>query len=584
LFLVVVCFLSKSAFSETGIDSLNKLLKSAAIELEEESIIYSKLAKYYKQINSDSAEHFARKGLNLANKIKSERGIVKNYIELAHIYLTHDSLHKSINYYLEAAKYFNDYSDTADMVILWLKLGSVYERVSLYSKALDVYFKGLKLAEAASHSDIPRYYNNIAVIYEIIEDFDNAVLFNYQASLYFQKHNNREELGYTYNNIGIVYARLKNYDSSIVYFEKAMELFDENSDTYGFSNVYFNIGRVYSIADSIDLAHHFYQKGINATEALDVEFGGSKKYLQGKLNYSIGELYNHTAKYRKAIPYFIIAYTNSTRSSNIETAKLSAFELSIAYENLGLLDSSLFFYKNYTIYNDSFNLAKNDQKIAQLGFQYELEKEKEQQEINTKLLKNKHRQKELTYVILLVGIGLLLLLLIFYYVVQRNIMKRNALKRANLLLKKENLEKELDYKNKQLTTNVMYLIRKNEFIEKISKRLKHAFSNYEDGNQGIIEGILFDLDKSSSNDLWKEFEIRFQEVHRDFYEKLINKFPDLTLNEQKLCAFLYLKMSTKEIASVTYQSIDSLRTARYRLRKKLGLNRDENLVNFLSRL
>jgi len=130
----------------------------------------------------------------------------------------------------------------------------------------------------------------------------------------------------------------------------------------------------------------------------------------------------------------------------------------------------------------------------------------------------------------------------------------------------------------------MYLIRKNEFIENISEKLKNTTLGKEEENQNLIESVIYELDKSSSNDLWKEFEIRFQEVHGDFYNRLINNYPDLTPNEQKLCAFLFLKMSTKEIASITYQSYESLRTARYRLRKKLGISRDENLVAFLTQV
>jgi DNA-binding CsgD family transcriptional regulator len=62
------------------------------------------------------------------------------------------------------------------------------------------------------------------------------------------------------------------------------------------------------------------------------------------------------------------------------------------------------------------------------------------------------------------------------------------------------------------------------------------------------------------------------------------QFPNLTAQDLRLCAFLRLNMTNKEIAAITYQSLESLKTARYRLRKKLGLERDENLVAFLIRI
>jgi len=75
----------------------------------------------------------------------------------------------------------------------------------------------------------------------------------------------------------------------------------------------------------------------------------------------------------------------------------------------------------------------------------------------------------------------------------------------------------------------------------------------------------------------------FQEVYVGFYKKLNEQFPNLTPNDLRLCAFLRLNMTSKEIAELTFQSPESLKTARYRLRKKIGLDRTENLVAFLTK-
>jgi DNA-binding CsgD family transcriptional regulator len=83
----------------------------------------------------------------------------------------------------------------------------------------------------------------------------------------------------------------------------------------------------------------------------------------------------------------------------------------------------------------------------------------------------------------------------------------------------------------------------------------------------------------------KEFSVRFQEVHQGFCEALLLKFPDLTQSELKLCAFLRLNMSTKEISELTGQRLLTVEHARYRLRKKLGISNSEvNLVTYLSQI
>lgn len=96
--------------------------------------------------------------------------------------------------------------------------------------------------------------------------------------------------------------------------------------------------------------------------------------------------------------------------------------------------------------------------------------------------------------------------------------------------------------------------------------------------------MIKELLQNTSQDVWKEFELRFQEVHSDFYKNLNKTFPDLTPNEKKICAFLRLNMSTKDISAITYQSTRSIDMARFRLRKKMKLENDENLINYLAKL
>jgi DNA-binding CsgD family transcriptional regulator len=81
---------------------------------------------------------------------------------------------------------------------------------------------------------------------------------------------------------------------------------------------------------------------------------------------------------------------------------------------------------------------------------------------------------------------------------------------------------------------------------------------------------------------WKEFETHFANVYEDFYKRLVQRHPELTPGERKLCAMLRLKLSTKEIATLTLQNPQTIDIARYRIRKKLQLSQDINLVSYLS--
>ena len=130
----------------------------------------------------------------------------------------------------------------------------------------------------------------------------------------------------------------------------------------------------------------------------------------------------------------------------------------------------------------------------------------------------------------------------------------------------------------------MYLTRVNEMVLMIAEKLRKMELSDGSLNAQIVQSIISELERTSNPDNWKEFEVRFQQVHTDFYKKLGDQFPDLTPNELKLCAFLRLNMSTKEISSITYQSQNSIMVARSRLRQKLGITKDENLITFLAQL
>ena len=83
--------------------------------------------------------------------------------------------------------------------------------------------------------------------------------------------------------------------------------------------------------------------------------------------------------------------------------------------------------------------------------------------------------------------------------------------------------------------------------------------------------------------IWNDFESRFENAFDSFYNILLERFPTLTSNERKLCALIRSGLSSKEISILTFQNSHSVDIARYRLRKKLGLSNDDNLMDFLIR-
>jgi PAS domain S-box-containing protein len=155
------------------------------------------------------------------------------------------------------------------------------------------------------------------------------------------------------------------------------------------------------------------------------------------------------------------------------------------------------------------------------------------------------------------------------------------LEKSLIAKEKTELQRNLQHQTQQLNMKVTQLIEKNELAYNIINQLKKIESKDQDTRKRI-KTIVFDLQKSTSENFWAEFETSFGLVNQSFYERLYQAYPDISKNERKIIAFLRMNLSTKDIANITHQSIRSIEMARSRLRKKLNLSRSQNISTFLS--
>lgn len=169
------------------------------------------------------------------------------------------------------------------------------------------------------------------------------------------------------------------------------------------------------------------------------------------------------------------------------------------------------------------------------------------------------------------------------YVKDLTVLKKAEELEKELLQKdKDQLENDLAAKNRELNTKVTQLIETNELVNGVISRLNDILEIENQDKNRQIRFIIKDLLNRSKDDLWSQFEITFGQIHTSFYEDLYREFPNLSSNERKLCAFLKMNLSTKDISSITHQTIRSIEVARFRLRKKMNLPRTTNLTKYLS--
>ncbi len=150
-------------------------------------------------------------------------------------------------------------------------------------------------------------------------------------------------------------------------------------------------------------------------------------------------------------------------------------------------------------------------------------------------------------------------------------------------LRNEKLKAEINSKNKELASTTMLLIHKNSFMNTIKHNLSGlARKNDSSEVTSEIDKIMTTIDKNiSQDDGWEQFQIHFDEVHGDFASRIQQDYGDLSPQELKLSAYLRMNLSTKEIAQLMNISVRGVEVARYRLRKKLDLDRSVNLQEFI---
>jgi DNA-binding CsgD family transcriptional regulator len=150
-------------------------------------------------------------------------------------------------------------------------------------------------------------------------------------------------------------------------------------------------------------------------------------------------------------------------------------------------------------------------------------------------------------------------------------------------LKNENLETELNFKNKELATMTMHLVDRGRLLLNIKEELNDRLKKLNTPDLTYQFRSVFKLlsDTEKSDDDWKNFAIYFDQVHNNFLLTMKNKFPSLSSTDLKLCAYLRLNLTSKEIAQLLNISLKGVEISRYRIRKKLYLSTDINLYDFL---
>ncbi|MCF8366568.1 MAG: tetratricopeptide repeat protein [Bacteroidales bacterium] len=484
------------------------------------------LSKAYFNLDSISqSNRLALEALNIGREMNDREKIALSLQKLGGKMLSLGSYSLAGEYLFEGLDYYEIMQDTANISTIYILLGIIHYKLDNPQKALDYYRKGLDFALATKNQvNISAALNNIAAVYEKLNEYDQALYYFGQALEINQQQNNTSWIANNYLNIGIVNYHREKYNESLSLFHKAISLFNAIQDEDGLAIAWSYLGKTHYRINNADSAYYYAKKSLHLSQ-----------------------------------------------ENNISEVIVEASEfLSEYFDDNGSRDSATF----YTILEyqtrDSLNEKEYLLQISKLEQQYDFQKQQQ-------TLALQQQRKDFIKILFIGGLAAGLLIIVLLYSRLRIRAKHNK-------LQKYQLQRELEFKNQELTANVVALMKRNETISQLLIRLKTVEdSATKQVEKTAIRKISAELRNTTDGDILTEFELRFKEVHKDFYDKLIKTYPDLWPSELKLCAFLRLNMTTKEISELTGQTAPAIEKARYRLRQKLQIaGSDINLVAFLS--
>lgn len=473
-----------------------------------------------------------------------------------------------------------EHPDTITFVDVHLSKGLAYKYKGNYEQSIDELLKGLRISEQLDRPHKMGYlHQNIAITYAMMKQHDKSAFHSKQGIVHFIEDGNQRGITRTQGNLALAYLSLDSISAAVRTFEEAIEsaprakmsniamhsqigLADIYFDSGEFEKATVHINEAEKIAKSID---HQYRIGsilrFKAILAIEKgEFAAARRYKNEALQY-------------------LDTYREPSEESSVY------FEMSEIYAGTNDYKNALELYKKGRVLNDSLFTIEKEQQFEELNLIYETEKKDAAIEIlNQKVELDSIRKKSLWGGIGLIGISSLLFI---YSLIQKKKKEKEILLREKNeeVKKREVAELELDFKKKELMTKVLQLAGKNEFLQKLEEEVKQLKSSVDDSvskaSQKISRMIRYD---GIDEDEWNQFAREFGSVHPGFMDELTKKYGNFSQSETRLITLLKLNLSSKDMANILRVSDEGIKKARYRLRKKMGLEKGEDLQGIIVRM
>ncbi|GAA4898283.1 hypothetical protein GCM10023311_23920 [Flaviramulus aquimarinus] len=562
----------------------------------------------------------AKNCIDLSKKIKYESGETVGHFHLGVYYdLIHD-IDSSEYHYNKTSELAKKYNDSVMLPKALSVLAGIALEKGDFNKAIDLRNKSSK--KFIKNKDYLSYGVNIgnkAIIYTEKGDYKTAINESLLALRVLDTIPRETYRKADINSqIGDIEIRRQNYNEALKYYNEALKVYLELNDNIYVSNSYMNIGDTYIKLNNKIKGKEFLEKGLKISRTYNIKDNIYKSLT------ALSILYSDEKKFDKALSYlkeseelsktesnstdylYVITETGIVLSKkgnhnkaleylNLAVKKAdsldSKYQLKTAYsaradaqERAGFLKNALKDIKSFISVSDEIDHTTISKEIEELKTIYKTEKKETEialQEAEIKTLNTKAKNDKLTKT--LYGIGMFSFIVIaglIYFGFKQRI-KKNQIERE----KQEAIYKqEIEFKKKELATQTLHLVQKNTFIQELKDNLVKIKQSPELFKVQFRRLVMLLKKESAEDKDWEVFKSYFSEVHNNFDHKLKAIYKDISEKEMRLASFLRMNLSTKEIASMLNVLPESVLKSKYRLKKKLKLEKKVDLNQFLSTL
>jgi DNA-binding CsgD family transcriptional regulator len=483
---------------------------------------------------------------------------------------------------------------------------------------------------------IARGYHLLGLVEAVQGNYSLSQEYSLKALGIFEKYQLLKRQSGTLSNIAGVIIEEERYRDAIVYLKQSLKLDEQLGDGAGIASDYNNLGVAYRKLNLPDSARYYYNLEFQHAAQLDSTIRGEfmaranynigytyilqKKYEQAKQHLQAGHAYYRRVNDTYALSYGLwyearLAYETGASHKGIQIAhqglaqanrlKLDEVRLNLfaimsdAHAALQRYDSALYYQKQHQAVTDSMYTNKKARMVAELQYVYETEKK--DREILV-LKKEEQRNRLITITIGIAAIAAFFLLTVIY-LSKRLQTIRHREREAHLQAehekaqrekyriqaekdlqaeKNKQLQLELESSQRELATTTLFIQQKNNLLETLQEEIQ-TLSHQTDDSQ---KKQLVEMGRNLQHHInfegdWSKVIMHFEKVHPQFFEKLKALCPDLTMNELRQAAYIRINLTNKEVAQLMNVDTASVKMSRYRIKKKLNLQAEESLSEFI---